>query len=275
MKCAATIYLRTAALLTLLSRVACAQLEVTTTEQPVIAFGGADAVIPVLLRNAGEQTVNARMKVTIFQLSASMRMPVSTQDWKNVSVLGRQTLLERAVIKFPAVRAATQFELRWLDNHAPVGQNIVSILPTNMLKNLADIGGKNSFGVFDPNEYVMPLLRTLKLEFDDLNEGQRIETWRGRLALVGPPTSAQGEARLLKIATILAERGAGVVLLSTKLAPGIRSSAVLVQCTWSGRIIGAPSEWIAGIPTNAAAQLALLQLAKLAVHTNWLATETN
>ena len=247
----------------------CAQLQLLADEVTPIVFGGEAAVVPVRFRNAGEQSVDSLTKIVLFQLSTSTRMPVATQEWKRLTVLSGQSVLEQVMIKFPETRAITRFEVRWLNGDNLIGRSMVTVCPTNLLKELADIGGDKPFAVFDPDERLIPLLRALKLEFDDLNEGERIETWRGQLAIVGPVAS---QARISKHATALAQRGIGVLLLSTNLLPEMRSNTVLVQSVGNGRMVMAPSESVAGLSTNASAQLTLLRLARLAVRTNWLET---
>jgi hypothetical protein len=247
-----------------------AQLEVVLSQQALAVFSGDVQSVPVILRNAGEKTVNASLSIRLFQWSATTRMPIgAVQEWKQLTVLSGQTVLEQAAVQFPEVRAATRFEVRWLGEGQPLGQTMVAVYPTNILKQLGDLAGDRPVGVFDPHEQLTPLWRALKLEFDDLTEGQRLETWRGRIALIGPFDPKQTiPAGYSKHAAALAERGIGVVLLATNSAPELRATVLVVNSPRRGRLVMASPETVAGIATNAASQLALLRLARLAASTN-------
>ena len=269
----------------LLISTALAQLELLSPEQPPAVFGGGTRTILLTFRNPGERLIETSLKTRLFQLTSATRMPVGeVEPWKRLTVLGGQTVLENARVKFPEVRAITKFEVRWLDDaDKAVGQTLVTVYPTNLLKQLADLAGEKPPGIFDPHEQLTPLLRALKVEFDDLTEGERLETWRGRLAILGPFDVKQSPPReMQKRASALAARGVNVLLLlpnyghadSAVRAPNALRSAVIIRPVGTGRVVITSSELVTGLATQPLAQEKLLELARLAVTPNLPLTET-
>ena len=264
---------------------ALAQLQILTPEQPSAVFGGEMRVVQITFRNTGERPIETPLRTRLFQLTSATRMPVGeVEPWKRLTVLGGQTVLENARVKFPEVRAITKFEVRWLDDaDKAVGQTLVTVYPTNLLKQLAGLVGEKPPGMFDPHGQLTPLLRALKVEFDDLTEGERIETWRGRLAILGPFDMKQSLPReMQKRASALAARGVNVLLLlpnyghadSAVRAPNALRSAVIIRPVGTGRVVITSSELVTGLATQPLAQEKLLELARLAVTPNLPLTET-
>ena len=262
-----------------------AQLQILTPEQPSAVFGGEMRVVQITFRNTGERPIETPLRTRLFQLTSATRMPVGeVEPWKRLTVLGGQTVLENARVKFPEVRAITKFEVRWLDDaDKAVGQTLVTVYPTNLLKQLAGLVGEKPPGMFDPHGQLTPLLRALKVEFDDLTEGERIETWRGRLAILGPFDMKQSPPReMQKRASVLAARGVNVLLLlpnyehadSAVRAPNALRSAVIIRPVGTGRVVITSSELVTGLATQPLAQEKLLELARLAVTPNLPLTET-
>ena len=261
------------------------QLQILPPEQSPVVFGGEIRALQIIFRNSGERPIEATLKTRLFQLSSTTRMPAGeAEPWKRLTVLGGQTVLETARVKFPDVRTTTRFEVRWMDDEdKAVGQTLVTAYPTNLLQQLADLAGEKPPGIFDPHEQLTPLLRALKVEFDDLTEGERLETWRGRLAILGPFDAKQPPPReMQKRATALAARGVSVVLLapqheradSAVRAPNALRSAVVIRPVGTGRVVTAASELVAGLATQPLAQEKLIELARLTVAPSLPLTES-
>ena len=264
---------------------AVAQLEILPPEQPPAVFGGATHAVPITFRNLGERAIEMPLKTRLFQLSSATRMPASeVEPWKRLTVLAGQTVLETARVKFPDVRAISKFEVRWFDDvDKAVGQTPVTVYPTNLLVQLAGLAGEKPPGVFDPHGQLTPLLRALRVEFDDLTQGERIKTWRGPLAIMGPFDAKQTPPReMAKRANELAGRGVNVLLLSPNYehtdsavrAPNALCSAVIIRSVGTARVVTAASELIAGLATQPLAQEKLLKLVRLAVNADGPQIET-
>jgi hypothetical protein len=265
---------------------ALAQLELLHPEQPSAVFGGGARAVQITFRNSGERPVETSLRTRLFQLSSATRMPVAeAQPWKRLTVLGGQTVLETARLKFPEVRAITKFEVRWLDDaDRAAGQTPITVYPTNLLKQLAVIVGDKLPGIFDPHEQLTPLLRALKVEFDDLTEGARLETWCGRLAILGPFDVKQPSPReLQKRAMAMAARGVNVLLLTSQhepadsavRAPHALRSAVIIRPVGTACVVNAANELVAGLATQPLAQEKLLELSRLAVSSDGPQIETD
>ena len=252
-----------------------AQLEVLPAGQRQAVFSGEGRTVGVLFRNAGAQTVEVPLSVRLFQLSSSVVMPAGeAQPWKKLTVLGKQTVVESASLKFPDVRAVTRFQVRWLDDAGKtVGQTLVTVYPTNLLKELAALAGEKPVGLFDPQERITPLLKSLKVEFTDLGQGERLDSFHDRLAILGPFDGAQRMTRdLRKRIHALAERGVSVVLIAAQpQGARVANSPVLLL---NGRLVSIAPETIGNIDTSPLAQEALLQCARLALNSNLSLTET-
>ena len=259
-----------------------AQIEVVSSDTTPAVFGGGAREVIFFLRNNSERTITMNLKTRLYQISSATEMPVGrAEPWKSVTVLGGQTVLEPVALKFPDVRAATKFEVRWLDDaERTAGRVLVTVFPTNLLKQIADLAGDKPPGVYDPHERLTPLLRNLAVEFDDLHQSERLRTWNGRLAILGP-FDTRLEA-ITKRAQELARRGANVLLLladedradSAVRVPGAWRGVVFVCSMGGRRIVSAPAEMIAGLAADPRAQGKLLELARLAVAADLPQTET-
>ncbi len=254
---------------------ALAQLQILTPEQPSAVFGGEMRAVQITFRNTGEHPIETPLKTRLFQLSSATRMPVGeVEPWKKLTVLGGQTVLETARLKFPEVRAITKFEVRWLDDaDRAVGQTPVTVYPTNLLNQFSGLAGEKPPGILDPHGQLTPLLRALRVEFDDLTQGERIKTWRGPLAILGPFDVKQTPPReMTKRAHELARRGVNVLLLPANYKRA--DSVVIIHPVGGARVVKASSDLVAGLATQPLAQEKLIELARLAVTPNFLPAET-
>jgi hypothetical protein len=258
---------------------ALAQLQVLPGDGPQVFFSGTGRSVEVMFRNPGDAPLETFLSTRLFQLSSSTAMPVGqSAPWKRLVILGGQTVLEMVPRNFPSVRAATKFEIRWLDETAKsLGHTSVMVYPTNLLSELTEIAGVKPPGVFDPRQQLTPLLRALRIEFIDLNEGQRMETFDGRLAILNSfNADNSGPHTLKKRASMLSARGVNVVLSAPVaekaddvLRPAWLARPTIIN-TGRARIVIVPAESVAGIATNVLAQQTLLHGARLAVTSDLL-----
>jgi hypothetical protein len=255
------------------------QLEILGADQPSAVFGGEMGVVQITFRNSGERSIEMPLKTRLFQLSSATRMPVGeVEPWKKLTVLAGQTVLETVRVKFPDVRGVTRFEVRWLDDaDRAVGQVPVTVYPTNLLTQLTALAGEKSLGIFDPHEQLTPLLHKLGVEFDDLVRGERIKTWRGLLAILGPFDAKHTPASdVQKSAMALGAGGVNVLVLlpndehadSAVRAPHALRKAVIIRPVGAARIVTTSSDLVAGLATQPLAQEKLIELARLAIAPN-------
>ncbi len=274
-ECTRTVSALVSASLFFLAPVVFAQLEFVPSGQPHAVFGGRTSVVQVVLRNPDPRAVETVLKARLFQLTSATRVPVCQIEFsKPLTVLAGQTVLECVPLRFPAVRATTRFEARWLDRAGiSVGLTLVTVHPTNLLARLAEVTGETPPGIFDPHQQLTPLLRALNVDFDDLTAGERLTTWRGRLAILGPWDTIQPlPSDLGKRATSLTARHVHTLLFThpEDTAANDRASSplrdvVLVRELGPHRLVTAPSALVAGLAMNPLAQEKLLELARLAV----------
>jgi len=258
---------------------AAAQLQILPAPSEQALFGGGTGAVQVVFRNPGQLPIELALKTRLFQLSSSTVMPSgNSEPWKRLAVLGGQTVLESVRLEFPSVRAVTKFDVRWLDEmEKTVGHTYVTVFPTNFLTQLVEVAGEKPPGIFDPHAQLGTVLRALRVEFVELAEGERIETFRERLAILGPFDPKQpAPSNARKHASMLAARGVNVVLVSGPPAepPGSARRTppllrpVVMTTAGPGRLVLVPHAAVSGLSTNPLAQEALLQAARLATNPN-------
>jgi hypothetical protein len=245
-----------------------AQLQILPENTAPMVFAGEARPIAITFRNPSSLSITADLRVRVHQTTSATAVPLYERPWKPLSVLPGQTVLETASLDFPAVRAETRFLVQWLDGtNAVLGRTEVRVFPTNLLARLQTLAGDAPLGVFDPADQLKPLLRKLSVEFQDLAE-DGTDKFTGKLAVFGPFASkSQMRASLASDIRALAKRGMAVVWLlpPPALRGPLRPSFHIVR-VGDGAVVVAQASLVARLAENPEAQLALLQLAELALH---------
>jgi hypothetical protein len=257
-----------------LALVACAaspargDLEFVPDTAPQALFGGQPRPIACVWHNPGADTAEVRLTTRVYQTSSWTAVRVHEAVWKELRVLPGQTVLESALLEFPAVKAETRFLVQWLgETHRVLGQSDVLVFPTNLLQDLKPLAGNEPIGAFEPNSHLKPLLKGLGLDFLDL-EVAGVSRFSGKLAIFGPFES-RGQIRegLRHQIRTLAKRNIGVVWIepprqqhdppqpSFYSVPGRQTAVVIVQ-----------PELVANLAEAPQSQLNLLYFCRLACH---------
>jgi len=246
-----------------------AQLQINSTDPVPAVFGGGVRVVQVVIRNPTGRDIEAALRVRILQTSSATVAPLGgSQPWKNLHVLGGQTILESASLSFPAVKAATRCVVQWLDERDHVlGPTEIWIYPDDLLKELKLLAGDAPLGVLDPQNQLKPLLKRLEVEFVDL-EKESIERFSGKLAVVGTFMNADQMPQGLE-RTIRARAKAGVKIVWIQppagRLPQLEPKTYLL-CPGSGAVVVAHGSAMASLAENPVAQLNLIRLARLSFH---------
>ena len=273
-------------------------LAVVRDGEPTRVFAGAARQIAVVWQHTGDAAVTADVRMRLIQTSSATAVTIGEWPWKKLQVLPGQTVLEKASLDFPEVKAETRFVIKWLDGSSgtgvppvrssngtekdpahgaspeqirkmPVpllGTTEVLVYPTNLLAELKTLAGEEQLlGVFDPDNVLKPLLKAVGIEFADL-EDTGIADFRGKLAIIGPfATREQMPGDLTERIEKLARKGAGAVWLQPpprpreKLQPSFRTVTI-----GEGTVIVAQPQLIANLADNPPAQLNLLHFCRLA-----------
>lgn len=246
-----------------------AQLEFVPTETRQAFFPGAARTVAVKVHNPIDKPVETAVRTQLYQASSSTVIPLGEpQSWKNLQVLPGQTVLESTPLTFPPIDNATPFLVQWLDEKNQVlGRAEVSVYPTNLLQALQPLAGEKPLGIFDPQNQLKPLLKSLGLEFEDLADAG-LDSFTGKLAIIGPfQSKAQMRAGLAEQIKVLAKKGRAVVWIQPppgkkdKLQPSFYSvpekqiAVVVVQ-----------PDLIANLSENPLSQLNLIYFCRLAIH---------
>ncbi len=246
-----------------------AQLEFMPSETQQAFFPGEARPVAVKFHNPEDKPVEAALRTQLYQASSSTVIPLGEpQNWKNLQVLPGQTVLESTPLTFPPVNNATHFLVQWLDQRKQVlGKTEVSIYPTNLLQALRPLAGEKPLGIFDPQNQLKPLLKSLDLQFEDLADAG-LDSFTGKLAIIGPfQSTAQMREGLAEQIKTLAKKGRAVIWIQPppgkkdKLQPSFYSvpekqiAVVVVQ-----------PDLIANLPENPVSQLNLIYFCQLAIH---------
>jgi hypothetical protein len=230
-------------------------------------FGGGAAKIATVWRNDDTTETVAEVRVRIYQASSATAAPISERPWKRLQVLPGQTVMESAMLDFPAVKAETRFIIQWLENTNRVLRTTeVLAYPNDLLKQLQALRGDEPVGLLDPQRQLTPLLKAAGVETTDLAE-TGFADFRGKLAIIGPfQSKSQMPEELRSRVRALAQRGAGVVWIQpppeprAKMKPSFYAVAV-----GKGTVVVAQASLFADVANNPAAQLNLIRLAELAL----------
>lgn len=243
------------------------QLQVLTDPEPQRVFGGGTRVLPVRLRNNGDEPAEAEIRIRLLQTSAATGVLIAETPWKRLRVLAGQTILESATVEFPPVRARTRFLLQWCEStNRLLGTTEVLVYPTNLLSELRRLAAGRPIGLFDPQNRLKPIFQKLQFEFADLAE-IGFDGFTGVLAIVGPFDSGrQMPHDLAARVAAFAQKGGAVVWLqpppdAVETKPVPTYSTVLLG---AGAVIVAHQEWISNLAHDPWAQINLVQLAQSA-----------
>jgi hypothetical protein len=209
-------FIGTFILTALLSRLSWAQAQVKLlpdARSPMV-FGGGSREIGIRWHNPGNKIVSTEVHSRIFQTSSATAVLLSDTPWNEIEILPQQTVLESAILDFPAVKAETKFLVQWLENsNRVIGTTEVWIYPTNLLAELKPLIGEKTLGVLDPNGELMPMLKQNGVKFMNLGQTS-LEDFSGQLAILGPfESKAQMPIDLDHQIKALAKRNVAVIWL--------------------------------------------------------------
>jgi hypothetical protein len=171
--------------------VAYGQLELITNREAQCVFAGDARNVSVTFHNPGGKDFAGEIRTRIFQTSSATAVVHSENPWRLIQVPAGETVLASAPLDFPAVKAKTKFIVEWLADTNILGVTLVLVYPTNLLAELKPLAGDEALGVFDPQNQLKPLLKSLKIDLVNL-EDSNLENFSGKLAVIGPfPSKAQ------------------------------------------------------------------------------------
>src|SRR4029077_13031521 len=137
------------------------QLMVLADKAPQRVFAGRANQITVLLHNAGGRPAAVQMRTRLHQATSSTTILLDESPWKRLEILEGQTVLESAVLNFPAARSETCFIIQWVEGSSTVaGTTEVLAYPLTLLRDLKSLAGGEGLGVCDPQSELKPLLKT-------------------------------------------------------------------------------------------------------------------
>lgn len=248
------------------------QLTLRQDSEPMSVFCGGAKTISTTWHCAGEKPFSIDARLRLLLASASTAAPVAETPWKRLEILPGQTVLETAQANFPEVRAATPFVIQWIgESNQVLGASQLTVYPANLLAELAPLAAGTPIGLFDPQNALKPLLKSVKQEYVDLEESN-FENFTGRLAIAGPFTNRTQLRKNLGLQIeALVKRGVGAVWLlppmdrdETRREPIAPSFYSLPQNGVA--LVVAQAFLTRDLADNPQAQLHLIQFAKLALH---------
>ena len=248
-----------------------AELE-TVGQETQNVFSGGNKKIPDIFQNPTDKNFEAKIRARIFQATSATAVLLKEFDWKKLEVLPRQTVFESARLDVPAVRAETKFVVQWLDNSNVLGATEVWVYPTNLLWELRLLAGNQPIGVFDPQNELKPLLKNLRIDFDDLGE-IGVANFTGKLAIIGAfPSKSQMPDDLPKQIKLLAKKNTAVVwILPEKTAREDARPTKLLPSFYSVpekqiAVVVVQPDFISDLSKNPRSQLNLIYFCKLALN---------
>lgn len=224
--------------------------------------------VAVMLRNPGAGAAQIDVRTRVYEMTSATAVLLTDKPWKLLEVLPGQTVLESTPIDFPVIKAETTFLVQWLEGtNRIIGRKEVLVYPTNLLAELKPLSGDAPTGVFDPQNQLKPALKSLKVEFEDLENGS-IADFSGKLAVIGPFASkAQMPEGLAEKIVRLARKGTAVVWIQPPPARRDKPQpSFYVADEGRGAVVVAQAEMAADLPDNPKAQINLVYFCRLALH---------
>lgn len=248
--------------------VALGQLAIVTNAEPQRVFFARAKDIAVVVHNAGSSKFEGKIIMRMLQTSSATAVEIDETAWKNLQMLPGQTIVESAQLDFPAVKAETQFLVKWVaDSNHVIGTTEVWVYPTNLLAELKSLMSGEMLGALDPQNQLKPVLKQNGVEFLDLGE-MTLEDFSGKLAIIGPFQSKdQMRAGLAQAIRQIARKGVAVVWIQPPTDPKaeIKPSSYIVP-EGKGAVVVVQPELLASFSENPQSQLNLIHFCKLALH---------
>jgi len=248
-----------------------AQLQALPGKKPQRVFAGEARPITVRLHNPGVSLVDSDLHTRLYQATSAIAVPLGEVPWKKLTVLPGQVVLESAALSFPAVKAETRFVVQWLEGaNRLMGTTEVLVYPLDLLKALKPLTEEEPLGVFDPLNYLKPLLEAARVECKDL-EDTGLEDYRGKVVIVGPFRSKaqMRESLANRSVKALAEKGVAVIWIQPppqeEERPAFKPSFYTVT-EGKGTVVVVQPDLVADLAGSPQGQLHLIQLAQVALH---------
>jgi len=242
-----------------------AQVRVVPDPEGRCVFSGNARRIPVSLENVGAGVETLDLRIRLYQTATEIAALVSDSSWKTLTVLPGQTILDTALVDFPAVQSETGFLVQWLGNAGRVlGTTKFLVYPETLLKALKPLAGEEALGVFDPQNELKPLLRAAGIGVHDL-ESAGSERFSGRLAIIGPFQSKdQVPPMLATEAKAMARRNVGIVWICPPAEPNDRLVTSLhLGAVGTALVVVAQNSVVSDLARSPQSQLHLVELAQV------------
>ena len=249
-------------------RSAPAQIQILAEKEPQRVFSGDGRKVLLTIHNSGDTLFDVELRTRLYQASTAKAIPAGDFPWKRLQVPPGETVIDAAALHFPPVKAETRYIVQWTEGTTRlVGMTEVFVYPPDLLKDLKPLASTNAVGVLDPQNQLKPLLKAVGVEVFDLERLDWAE-FKGKLAVIGPfRAKAQMRGDLPTQIRSLAGRGTAVVWIQPppEKRPELPPSYFTVQES-RGTVVVAQASVVVNLPESPQAQLALLQLARQALH---------
>ncbi len=244
------------------------EIQLLPDAEPQRVFSGPQRAIETRWYNEGRVPVLLKINTRIYVASSATAAPIQQSPWKELQILPGQTVLEMARLDFPEVRGETWFLIQWsVETNLVLGTTRVLVYPEDLLKELGALAGPESLALADPLTQLRPALERAGVEFADLAQ-QDLSTFQGKLAIVESSSNQPRDSRtLIESMKAAARRGVGVVWIRPhRSATELSIPSFYWTREGKGTMVIARSALISNLGSSPTAQLALVQMAKLACH---------
>lgn len=245
------------------AREARAQLELGPSAGTESVFCGAGRIVPVMFHNPVKHSINAEVRIRLYQSTSTTAVFLTERPWKKLIVPPDETVAESAPLDFPPVRGETTFVVQWIENANRVtGSSIVKVFPTNLLEELEPLAGKLPIGIYDPSNHLKPALRGTHLQMTDISESPMMD-FPGELAIVDAGTNME----LARRVHALAKNGKAIVWIQEQNPnPDKLPCSFFTLMENRGAVIAARPDLVPDLAGDPQSQLHLIQLCRLALH---------
>jgi hypothetical protein len=244
-----------------------AQLEIIPAQETPLVFSGKQT-LEVIFKNPADKTNASELRTRLYQASSATLLPMGeSEPWKHLQVLAGQTVIENLAVNFPAVRAITEFRVRFSADEKQIADVKIQVVPDDLLKQLSALADKSPIGVLDPNHQLKPLLEKNKVEFHDLEKDTGFDGFQGKLVIVGPFRSKDSVPENLgKRIAAKREKPLAIVWIQPPDAKSNPLLPVYLMRENETAIVIVQNDVVAKLAESPKSQLNLLRAAQLALH---------
>jgi hypothetical protein len=210
--------------------------------------------------------ITEAIQLRLFQAASGIAAPLGkARDWKRLTVLGDQTVIESVQLDFPEVRVESTCVVRsQTESGTVLGAFPVVVLPKQPLRELMQLSGGRPPGLFDLTGELRTVFEKGEVQYENLDTSS--DPGLGRLIFATEPSGSTTEHQSFAL-KLRGWAKSGAVIVWLKPVPAVSGADVPVQVqgVGAGSMLLVEASRFKDLDTNPATQRELVALARFAI----------